>query len=111
FGSAPDWTVVSADLRRAYDDALAIADALAERERAYARGTPTVVPARVLWMDEASTSATVLEVRAHDRIGLLYRLTRALADAGLDERSAPMTTLGAEVVDAFYDVDYAGALV
>jgi len=111
FGSPPDWSVVRADLRRAYDDALAIADALAERERAYARGTPTVVPARVLWMDDASTSATVLEVRAHDRIGLLYRLTRTLADAGLDVRSARMTTLGAEVVDAFYVADDTGGLV
>ena len=111
FGSPPDWSVVRADVRRAYDDALPIADALVERERAYARGGTAVVPARVLWMDEASTSATVLEVRAHDRIGLLYRLTRALADAGLDVRSARMTTLGAEVVDAFYVVDDAGGLV
>ena len=111
FGSLPDWSVVRADVRRAYDDALPIAEALAERERAYARGTPVAVPARILWMDEASTSATVVEVRAHDRIGLLYRLTRALADAGLDVRSARMTTLGAEVVDAFYVVDDKGALV
>jgi [protein-PII] uridylyltransferase len=111
FGSPPDWTVVRADVRRAYDDALPIADALAERERAYARGGEAAVPARVLWMDDASTSATVLEVRAHDRIGLLYRLTRALSDAGLDVRSARMTTLGADVVDAFYVVDDAGALV
>jgi [protein-PII] uridylyltransferase len=111
FGSFPDWSVVRADVRRAYDDALPIAAALAERERAYARATPVVVPARVLWMDEASTSATVVEVRAHDRIGLLYRLTRALADAGLDVRSARMTTLGAEVVDAFYVVDDAGEFV
>lgn len=111
FGSPPDWSVVRADVRRAYDDALPIADALAEREAAYARGTVAVVPARVLWMDDASTSATVLEVRAHDRIGLLYRLTRALADCGLDVRSARMTTLGAEVVDAFYVVDDSGDLV
>jgi [protein-PII] uridylyltransferase len=111
FGSPPDWSVVRADVRRAYDDALPIAGALAERERAYARGAAVVVPPRVLWMDEASTSATVLEVRAHDRIGLLYRLTRALADAGLDVRSARMATLGAEVVDAFYVVDDGGGLV
>jgi [protein-PII] uridylyltransferase len=111
FGSPPDWSLVRADVRRAYDDALPIAAALAERERAYARATALVVPARVLWMDEASSTATVVEVRAHDRIGLLYRLTRALADAGLDVRSARMTTLGAEVVDAFYVTDGTGDLV
>jgi [protein-PII] uridylyltransferase len=111
FGSLPDWSVVRADVRRAYDDALPIAAALTERERAYTRGAPDVVPARVLWLDEAATTATVLEVRAHDRIGLLYRLTRALADVGLDVRAARMTTLGAEVVDAFYVVDDTGGFV
>jgi [protein-PII] uridylyltransferase len=111
FGSPPDWSLVRADVRRAYDDALPLAAALAERERAYARTTVQVVPPRVLWMDDASATATVVEVRAHDRIGVLYRLTRALADAGLDVRSARMTTLGAEVVDAFYVVDGDGALV
>jgi [protein-PII] uridylyltransferase len=111
FGSLPDWSMVRADVRRAYDDALPIATALAERERAYARSGGVVVPARVLWMDDASEASTVLEVRAHDRIGLLYRLTHALSEAGLDVRSARMTTLGAEVVDAFYVVDDAGRLV
>lgn len=111
FGSPPDWSVVRSDVRRAYDDALPIAAQLAERERAYARGTVHVVPARVLWLDDASDAATVVEVRAHDRIGLLYRLTRALADEQLDVRSARMTTLGAEVVDAFYVVDAGGVLV
>ena len=111
FGSLPDWALVRADVRRAYDDALPLSTALAERERAYARGHVDLVPARVLWMDEASASATVVEVRAHDRIGLLYRLTRVLADARLDVRSARMTTLGAEVVDAFYVVGDDGAPV
>jgi [protein-PII] uridylyltransferase len=108
FGSLPDWTVVRDDLRRAYDDALPIAARLAERERAYSRDEPVVVPARVLWFDDASHSATVIEVRAHDRVGLLYRLTRALAEQGLDVRSARLTTLGAEVVDAFYVTDAEG---
>ena len=111
FGSPPDWSLVRADVRRAYDDALPIAAALAERERAYARPTPVVVPPKVLWIDDASSVASVVEVRAHDRIGLLYRLTRALADTGLDVRSARMTTLGAEVVDAFYVTEGSGGLV
>ena len=37
FGSPPDWSVVRADVRRAYEDALPIAAQLADRERAYAR--------------------------------------------------------------------------
>jgi [protein-PII] uridylyltransferase len=112
FGSLPDWDVVRADVRRAYEDALPLAGRLAERERAYADPpTGVVVPPRVLWFDDASDHSTVVEVRAHDAIGLLHRLTRALADTGLDVRSARMSTLGAEVVDAFYVVDGAGGAV
>ena len=111
FGSAPDWDKLRADVRRAYDDALPIAAHLAERERAYTRPDGHVAPPRVLWMDGASESATVVEVRAHDAVGLLYRLTRALADLGLDVRSARISTLGAEAVDAFYVVEADGSTV
>jgi [protein-PII] uridylyltransferase len=111
FGSAPDWSAVRADIRRMYDDASGLPTALAERDRAYGRGSHEAVPPRVIWVHGASESATVVEVRAHDSIGLLYRLTRALADAGLDLRSARVSTLGAEVVDAFYVVEAGGARV
>ena len=111
FGSLPDWSVVRSDVRRAYDDALPFATRLAERERAYARHSSAVASPRVLWFDDASESATVVEVRAHDVVGLLYRVTKALADAGLDVRSARLTTLGAEVVDAFYVTEANGAPV
>ncbi|HET6816381.1 MAG TPA: [protein-PII] uridylyltransferase [Mycobacteriales bacterium] len=111
FGSAPEWDRVRADVRRAYDDALSLETRLAERERAYARPEAQVVPPRVLWVDDASAASTVVEVRAHDAIGLLHRLTRALADAGLDVRSARVSTLGAEVVDAFYVLDSNGTPV
>jgi [protein-PII] uridylyltransferase len=111
FGSAPDWSMVRADMRRMYDDASSLSSALAERDRAYARAAHEPVPPRVIWADDASESATVVEVRAHDSVGLLYRLTSALAEAGLDLRSARMSTLGAEVVDAFYVVDASGELV
>src|SRR3954465_10004579 len=111
FGSSPGWDRVRADVRRAYDDALPLESRLAERERAYARGVERVVPPRVLWLDDASAESTVVEVRAHDAIGLLHRLTRALADAELDVRSARVSTLGAEVVDAFYVTDRFGSPV
>ena len=111
FGSAPDWDKVRADVRRAFDDALPLATHLAERERAYAPPEEHRVPPRVLWFDDASEVATVVEVRAHDAVGLLYRVTHALADLGLDVRSARVSTLGAEVVDAFYVVDANGGLI
>jgi [protein-PII] uridylyltransferase len=112
FGSLPEIGELRPDVRRAYDDALPLAARLAARERTYAADrSSAVVPPRVLWDDAASRTATVVEVRAHDVEGLLYRLTKAVADAGLDVRSARINTLGAEAVDTFYLVDGFGKLI
>ena len=59
----------------------------------------------------ASASSTVVEVRAPDEVGLLYRVTRALFDCGLDVVTARVSTVGDEVVDAFYVRDGAGSKV
>jgi [protein-PII] uridylyltransferase len=55
-------------------------------------------------VDDASASATVVEVRAPDALGVLHRITAALDECGLDVRTAHVSTLGADVVDAFYVV-------
>jgi [protein-PII] uridylyltransferase len=103
---APDWAKVEADLRRATAGRLALDARLAERARAYGARRPTAAVGpggpRVHFDNEASATATVVEVRAPDRIGVLYRITRALAECDLDVRTALVATLGAEVVDAFY---------
>jgi [protein-PII] uridylyltransferase len=106
FGTMPDLDALRADIRRAADDPGTLATRLAERERAYAGALgPPSAPPRVLWADDdVSRVASVVEVRAHDVIGLLYRLTRAISDAGLTVLSARVHTMGAEVVDAFYVV-------
>jgi [protein-PII] uridylyltransferase len=56
----------------------------------------------------ASADTTVIEVRAHDAPGLLYRLVAAIADCQAHVRSAVVGTLGAEAVDVFYLVDADG---
>ena len=47
-------------------------------------------------------STTVVEVRAPDAPGTLYRLAHAITLHSLDIRSAVVATLGHEVVDVFY---------
>jgi len=114
-GREPDWRAVEADVVRALDGAVSLESRLAARARQYAgrAGVLAAAPPRtqVIVDTEASETATVVEVRAPDRIGTLYRITRVLADLGLDIRSAKVTTVGHEVVDAFYVVDAAGAKV
>jgi [protein-PII] uridylyltransferase len=51
---------------------------------------------------DASDRATVVEVRAPDRVGLLWHLARAIADAGLDVTAARVVSLGTEAIDVFY---------
>ena len=50
----------------------------------------------------ASASATVLEVRATDRPGVLTLVLAALARMGVTVRSAHVDTLGPQAVDVFY---------
>ncbi len=104
FGSATNPAVVRTDVCRALADDLALEERLAERERAYLRpaGAPEPPAPRVLWFDDAATDAAVLELRAADSLGLLYRVTAALERCGADVRSARVATLGGDVVDAFY---------
>lgn len=63
---------------------------------------------RVLIDNKASNSRTVIEVNGRDRPGLLYNLTRAFADLGLQIASAKISTFGEEVVDVFYVKDIFG---
>jgi [protein-PII] uridylyltransferase len=96
------------DLRRALDGSLDVAQRLAKRAASASSGKATPPAPRVLLAARASSSATVLEVRAHDQPGLLFTVTQTLAEHGLDVRTARIETLGAEVVDAFYLTDRTG---
>ncbi|MFH0242199.1 [protein-PII] uridylyltransferase [Streptomyces sp. HK10] len=106
YGSLPQAARLRADLARALEGSLDIPARLAERERAHlgrarrhGAGAP---PPEVTVAPAGSRLATVIEVRAQDAPGLLYRIGRALEDAGVTVRSARVGTLGANAVDAFY---------
>jgi [protein-PII] uridylyltransferase len=109
FGRMPDATLVRSDLARALKGELGLADKLAEKERSYSRRPPGAAHRRpnVLWFDDA-TDATVVEFRGEDEIGLLFRITSALERAGLDVRSARVSSVAGAVVDAFYVTDRDG---
>ena len=102
FGSMPDWSVVLSDLRHALDSSLPLEEKLAAREAAYPRPAVPVAPSTVRLVDDASETSTVVEVRAPDELGLLHRICTVLAAHHLDVRSAHISTLGHDVVDAFY---------
>ena len=105
------WDRVLADLELALDGRLALHARLADRAAAHDRRRQGRLPARpasVAFDNEASADATVIDVEAPDVTGILYRITRALAELDLDIRSAKVQTLGTHVVDAFYVRDRDG---
>ncbi|MEV5882929.1 [protein-PII] uridylyltransferase [Streptomyces sp. NPDC052020] len=110
YGSLPQAARLRGDLVRALDGTLDIAARLAERDAAYPRRRGVVAPPpRVTVAAAASRLATVIEVRAQDAPGLLFRIGRALEGAGVRVRSAHVSTLGANAVDAFYVTGAEGA--
>jgi [protein-PII] uridylyltransferase len=61
--------------------------------------------------DRASSNATVIEVHAPDRVGLLRDITKVFADERLDIRHARIATLGDNVIDTFYVREASGTLL
>jgi len=119
FGPPPPDDVLRRDLTKALDGTLDVHERLARRARDRARSSIRVAAPRVQLVPEASQTATVLQVRAHDEPGLLHRVASLVAAHGVAVRSAAVDTLGADVVDVFYLVardggpltpDEAGAL-
>ncbi|MGO9855302.1 MAG: [protein-PII] uridylyltransferase [Acidimicrobiales bacterium] len=112
-GTWPDTAKLREDLAAVLSDPMAIGERLSERERTYPhrRGSAHLPESDVSVDNEASETATVLEVRAPDEIGLLHRITRTLFEADLDVVSARVSTIGEIVVDAFYVRERDGAKV
>ena len=107
--AGPDRQRLAGDLQRAVAGQLRLDEALAARQRSGSRprngaagAAREAAPPRVVWSVDAATDATILELRAADDVGLLYRVAHALELAGANVRAARISTLGSDVVDAFY---------
>ncbi|PVD01378.1 [protein-PII] uridylyltransferase [Streptomyces sp. CS014] len=103
YGSLPQAARLRADLVRTLEGSLDIRARLAEREAAYPRRRGVKAPPpRVTVAAAGSRRATVIEVRTQDAPGLLHRIGNALEGSAVRVRSAHVSTLGANAVDAFY---------
>ena len=102
--------ILADGVRAALDGTLPLAERLQQREADYRQDAARTPPPRISWHDgEASGAATgIVEVRAGDRAGLLYRLTAAITGEGLDVTSARIETLGGDAVDSFYVANPSG---
>lgn len=77
-------------------------DKIKKRERAFR------VPTHITFDNTGSEIYTIIEVDTRDRPGLLYDLTRTLAEQHVYINSAVIATYGEQVVDTFYVKDMFG---
>jgi len=81
---------------------------LAGKQKRPKREQAFTVRSQVLFDNEASNTATMIEVTARDRPGLLHDLTWTLFENGVSINSAHVTTYGEEAIDTFYVRDAFG---
>ena len=111
-GDEYDWDRFETNLAHVLDGRLALEARVAQRAQAYKtasqRRTGEQISPEVTVHNDASEEASVVEVRAGNATGVLYRIARAFLELQLDVRHAKVQTLGDEVVDSFYVVDRHG---
>ena len=83
-------------------------DALKDRDKVKKREREFRFPTHITFDNEGSEIYTIIEVDTRDRPGLLYDLTRTLANNNIYIASAVIATYGAQVVDSFYVKDMFG---
>lgn len=81
------------------------------RRRVIARGREVKVEPSVFIDNQVSTTASVVEVNAPDRIGLLYDILGAFAHCQVQVVTAHIATYGKKAVDVFYVKDAFGIKV
>jgi [protein-PII] uridylyltransferase len=83
-------------------------DAMKERDKLKKRERAFKVPTSVTFDNDGSEIYTIIEVDTRDRPGLLFDLTRTLANMNVYIASAVIATYGEQVVDSFYVKDMFG---
>ena len=83
-------------------------DALKDRDKVKKRDREFRFPTHITFDNEGSEIYTIIEVDTRDRPGLLFDLTRTLANNNIYIASAVIATYGAQVVDTFYVKDMFG---
>jgi [protein-PII] uridylyltransferase len=109
------WRNFERDLGRVLDGQADVGQLILSRQRDIlsrpALKSETAPLTRVEFDNFVSETHTVIDVRTHDRVGLLYIISRVLRELGLDLSLAKITTDVEQVVDVFYVTERDGEKV
>lgn len=110
---APDEAAITRGLMRLSEGNRAPLAMLSRRHRAEASSSSRATSGapgqtRAMVISRASDTATVIEVRATDRPGLLHDIGITLSRASLSVRSAHVATYAGQALDTFYVTEFGG---
>ena len=103
-----DWQALNRDLNLAIRNQLGLTHRLVNKFRSLlpsANAKTPQTPPQVVMDNDASSLYTIIEVHATARPGLLYDVTRTLAEFGIDIHRAKIASDGERAVDVFYTLD------
>ena len=107
------WEKVQADLTSVLEGRVKVSSLVMKRQKASSlpgQKKPRY-PNRVEFDCDVSREHTVIDIFAHDQVGLLYRITRTLAKLGLYIHVAKISTKVDQAADTFYVKDIFGQTI
>jgi [protein-PII] uridylyltransferase len=105
------WKAVASMVQGALSGLLDLEALIQRRRRPFLRAAempPSPRPAEVIISNAESDFYTIVDVSANDRLGLLYDLTRTIAQHGLEIYISKAATVMDQVADTFYLKDAEG---
>ncbi|HBA89250.1 MAG TPA: [protein-PII] uridylyltransferase [Geobacter sp.] len=98
------WARFESDLRQVLEGKVKVSTLVAKRHRPsiLTEKAKPIAPARVEIDNEVSSDYTVIDIYAHDKVGLLYSITSTLTRLGLYIGVSKISTKVDQVADVFY---------
>jgi [protein-PII] uridylyltransferase len=106
-----NWQALEQDLEMAVNQRLGLEHRLYKKLaplRKTIGGTEKRLGAKIEIDNQSSEIFTIIEAYGHDRVGMLYEITRILSDFGINIFRARIGARADQVVDVFYVLDYDG---
>lgn len=98
------WRKIEEEMEEVFKDKIDLEELIRSRKGVYLSKREKVVrvKTKVALDNNISDKYSVIEIKAQDKLGLLYFITRSLSILGINIHMARITTEGNRAVDAFY---------